>query len=122
MEAAGGIVTSTPAQRQRYREKYPDRIKEQRRKHLEKKFAQKVGAVEFLEKRMRGDFCRLTRLMFDDVLEKKCASCGTERDLQIHHRQYRLPIVQEDLVRLCRRCHVEEHQRVPPTRFGGETV
>lgn len=113
-------MTSTPEQRRRYRQKYPDKIRESKRKHLEKAFKLRGDGVQILEGRLRTDFGRLTRLTFDDVLERRCELCGSERDLQIHHKRYVFPIVSEDLMRLCRRCHVEEHQR-RPTPGGGET-
>jgi len=64
------------------------------------------------DKRIRGDFTRLTRLLFDSVLPRKCAECGTIHELQIHHRKYRYPIIEEDLTRLCKRDHHEEHQKI----------
>lgn len=49
------------------------------------------------------------------MLPKECVACGSKEDLHIHHKRYKYPIRITDLVRLCRRCHVEIHQKVPKT-------
>jgi len=61
-----------------------------------------------------SDFRSFTRIKFDPILPQRCQECGGKEDLQIHHIHYRSPIRLKDLVRLCRRCHVLEHQRVKP--------
>ncbi len=105
-------------QRKRYWKKYPEKLKEQRRRYLDRKLKKRIKEdplyIEKLKGKLLSDFGRLTRLTFQDKLEMKCRNCGTTIDLHIHHKQYKFPIVEKDLVVLCRRCHMLEHQRVHP--------
>ena len=99
-------------QNARYRKRHPEKIREQRIKYLDKKFKNNPKLIDKLKGQIHNDFDRLTRLLFDEQLPKKCAVCGSEFDLQIHHKKYAYPIVIEDLRRLCRKHHTEEHQRI----------
>jgi 5-methylcytosine-specific restriction endonuclease McrA len=108
---------SLKEQRSRYRKKYPEKVKEHRKKYLFKKLLKKIeqnpDILKQKEERLIQDFCRLTRLTFENILPKQCENCGSTEDLQIHHKQYKFPIIKEDLIRLCRKCHIEEHQKIP---------
>jgi hypothetical protein len=95
-------------QKARYRKKHPDMMDASRIRFLEKKFIENPDFVPKGE--LRNDFDRLTRLLFDDKLPKKCEICGSISELQIHHKQYKYPIVIEDLVRLCREHHLGKHR------------
>lgn len=105
-------------QKRRWRKKYPEKVKEEKRKYLDRKLQKRIkenpSYLDKLKGKLLSDFDRLTRLIFKDKLEMKCRNCGSLKDLHIHHRQYKYPIVKEDLVILCMRCHVLEHQRVHP--------
>lgn len=105
-------MVSTTAQRKRYRDKYPEKVKEQKRKYLDRKIKNNPELIEKANDKLRHYFNTLTRILFNDVLPKWCAVCGTNDDLHIHHKRYVYPINETDLVRLCRRHHVEEHQKV----------
>ena len=105
-------MTSTPEQRRRYRAKYPEKIKEQRRKYLDNKIKNNPDLIKKASDKLRQDFNRLTKITFDDVLPKCCAVCGSTYDLHIHHKKYVYPIKEEDLIRLCSKHHIEEHQKV----------
>ena len=105
-------------QRRRYNKKHPEKVREHRRKYLDRKLQKRIkedpNYIDKLKGKLLSDFDRLTRLMFRDKLERKCRNCGSFEDLHIHHKQYKYPIVKEDLVVLCMRCHHLEHQRVHP--------
>jgi hypothetical protein len=47
--------------------------------------------------------------------KSKCEICGTKDKLQFHHKVYRLPLREEDIITLCARCHIRTHQpkRIP---------
>ena len=105
-------MVSTPRQRRRYRERYPEKVKEQRIRYLDKKIKNELGGIARVEKKLRQEFTRLTRLLFDDMLPKECCFCKSGEDLEIHHIRYVYPLKIKDLVRLCKKCHIEEHQRV----------
>lgn len=103
----------------RWRQKYPEKVRLQRRNYLERKLIKSIKEnpvyLDKLKGKLLGEFERLTRIMFDDKLPRRCADCGcfdVSDDLQIHHIRYVFPIVEGDLVRLCRCCHVLEHQRI----------
>lgn len=98
--------------RRRYRERYPEKIKERRRKYLDNKFRNNPELMKKLKGQLQSDFCRLTRLLFDDVLPRVCAECGTTEDLEIYHKRFSYPIMREDLRRMCRRCRLEERQKI----------
>lgn len=106
-------MVSTPEQRRRYRERYPEKVKEQRRRYLEKRIRENPELIKKASDKLRNDFNRLTRILYDDILPRECAVCGTNEDLQIHHKVYEFPIKEEHLVRFCRRHHIEEHQKMP---------
>lgn len=111
-------MVSTPEQRKRWRQKYPDKAKEERRKYLERKLLKKIsedpGYISNIENRLKIQFGRLTRILWDKELPKHCENCNSIDDLHIHHIQYKYPIERKDLKRLCRRCHVLEHEKVNP--------
>lgn len=73
-----------------------------------------IRRIEKGIKLSKNEFSRLTRCLFDNKLPKICKNCGELEDLQIHHINYDYPIKKKYLVRLCRRCHVLEHQRLHP--------
>lgn len=60
----------------------------------------------------RNDFGNLTRLLFGDILPKVCEHCGSTEKLHIHHKRYALPIIQDDLMRLCQNCHLVLHREL----------
>jgi len=105
-------MVSTTEQKRRYRIKYPEKVKEQRKKYLDNKIKNNPDLIKKAGDKLRQDFTRLTKISFDDVLPKFCFVCGAVDDLEIHHKKYVYPIKEEDLVRLCKRHHVEEHQKV----------
>lgn len=100
------------AQKARYRKRHPEKTREQRLKYLDRKFKVNPELMKKLKGQLHNDFNRLTRILFDGVLPKKCAVCSSEWDLQIHHKRYAYPILLEDLERLCRKHHIEEHQKL----------
>lgn len=110
-------MTSTREQRRRYREKYPEKIKEQRIKYLDNKIKKRVmdqpEYMEELKTKLIRDFQKLTRLLFSDILPPYCEQCGAKESLEIHHLAYKYPIQRQDLMRLCRKCHIEAHQKEP---------
>jgi len=105
-------------QHKRYRKKYPEKLKEERIRYLDRKIQKRIEQdatyLDKLKGKLLMDFDRLTRLMFKDKLPRKCKECSSIEDLNIHHIQYKYPIVEKDLVVLCGRCHVLEHQRIHP--------
>jgi len=105
-------------QKRRYRKRHPEKVAEQRIKYLDRKIKKRIKQdptyLDKLKGKLLSDFDRLTRLIFKDKLGTQCKNCGSITDLHIHHKQYRIPIVKEDLVLLCRKCHHLEHQRVHP--------
>jgi 5-methylcytosine-specific restriction endonuclease McrA len=105
-------MAQTPEQRRKYRLKYPEKVKEHRIKYLDKKIRADPKGIEKTGEKLRLHFNKLTRLMFSDELKKECQICGTKEDLQIHHIRYVYPINKNDLMVLCRRHHIEEHQKV----------
>jgi len=109
---------NTTEQNRRYRLKYPEKIREGKRKYLARKLEKKLREnPEFLEdwkKRFLSEFGTLTRLSFDNILPRECFLCGSTRDLEIHHIRYIYPIQEKDIRRLCKRCHQLEYQRVAP--------
>jgi 5-methylcytosine-specific restriction endonuclease McrA len=44
----------------------------------------------------------------------RCCQCGTSRDLETHHKVYRLfaEDVQRELITYCAKCHTEEHDHI----------
>ena len=103
-------------QNRTWKQRHPEMVKQQRIRYLDKKIHKEIDEnPEYLDKlkgKLLYEFDRLTRLMFKSVLPDFCENCGATEDLHIHHKQYVYPIVKEDLIRLCRRCHIEEHQKV----------
>ena len=85
-------------QNKRYRKKHPEIIKKCR--------------INYSRKQLLIHFSKLTRLLFKDILPRKCFHCGSKEDLHIHHKEYRYPIRETDLIVLCRSCHREEHQKL----------
>lgn len=105
-------------QRARYKAKHPEKVRAEKRAYLDRKFRNDPERMKKLEGKIRSEFGKLTRLMYDEVLPKSCENCGATEDLHIHHKRYVYPIEREDIVRLCRRCHVEWHQRIPSPDDG----
>ena len=98
--------------RRRWREKYPEKVKQHRITYLDKKIKANPEGIKKVGEKLRLQFNYLTRLLFADVLPKECAVCGTNEYLHIHHIRYIYPIKKEDLMVLCPKHHVEEHQKV----------
>jgi hypothetical protein len=53
----------------------------------------------------------------------ECASCERYGKLEVHHLRYRWPPQREDVVLLCKECHVQWHKKyaapiIGPIRFG----
>ena len=47
----------------------------------------------------------------------RCQSCGSMKQLEVHHQQYRSHSgedVEDNLITLCRKCHSSEHQCTQP--------
>jgi hypothetical protein len=107
------VAISKAEQNKRWRKKYPEKAREQKRKYLERKILKNPENLEHLRDKLRQDFALLTRLTFNDILIKSCEVCGSTEELQIHHKRYVYPIIREDLIRLCSRCHFLEHQKLP---------
>ena len=121
-------MVSTPDQRRRYRKRHPEIIKAQNKRYIEKKLKQKLkgnpSLLMEMDFKIRLLINKLTRLKYGDLLPNRCKECGSVEDLQIHHKRYSYPIELKDLVRLCRGCHVLEHQRTTPTLWsrGDSTI
>ena len=105
-------------ERKRYRLRHPDKVKDEKRRYLDRKIKKKIkenpNILENLRTKLLQDFDKLTRITFDDSLPKHCEICGLTVDLHIHHMQYIYPIQTKHLIRLCRRCHTLEHQKLHP--------
>lgn len=85
--------------------------------------------VSYANERMIGErmgvnaFRKLTRDLFGNVLPRYCSICGSEEKLEIHHKEYRLPLQVGDLMRLCKSCHLKIHKNKkdrpdPLTSYG----
>ena len=111
-------MVSTPEQRRRYRKKYPEKVKEQRIKYLDRKIQKHIEKdptyLFKLKEKLLQDFDRLTRLIYKDKLPRECAKCHSKEDLHIHHKRYVYPIKKSDLKVLCRECHTTEHHKIHP--------
>ncbi len=96
-----------------WRKRNPEKVREQARRYR-KKHPEiiKKNRIRYYKKQIHIHFCRLTRLLFKEILPKKCFNCGSKEDLHIHHKEYRYPIREIDLLVLCRSCHTEEHQKL----------
>ena len=107
-----------------YKQRHPEKVKEQRKRYLNRKVRKRLeNEPDYLNKlngKLLGEFDRLTRLLYDEQLPKYCEICGGIIDLQIHHMSYIYPIAKKDIIRLCKRCHTLEHQKLHPlkTREG----
>lgn len=67
------------------------------------------GFYDFYIKSKKWRGKRIERLKIDDF---RCARCGSEINLQVHHLNYENlgnEDVENDLVTLCRKCHAELH-------------
>lgn len=93
---------------QKRREKHPEAIKRNMIRSLERK-VKRPGFFENWSRENYMVFCKFTRLLFGDVLPKKCARCGAESCLHIHHKVYEYPLKIEDVERICRHCHDAHH-------------
>lgn len=109
------VAISRAEQRRRWRQKYPEKVRIERRKYLDRKFQKNPALLDGLKGQILADFERLTRIMYDEEMPRVCEMCGKTEDLQIHHKRYVYPVVREDLMRLCRHCHVFVHRQVLPT-------
>lgn len=111
-------MVSTKEQRQRYKKKYPEKVREQKQRYLDRKLRKAIKEnplyLEKLKGKLLSEFDRLTRLIFHELLPKRCEICLTTSDIHIHHLRYSFPIEKNDLIRLCRKCHIREHQRPIP--------
>ena len=110
---------SKQEERRLYRMRHPEKIREQRRKYLDRRIKKAIILNPELkikmEKKLLHDFDRLTKLSFEDNLPKHCERCGKTSNLHIHHLQYIFPIELKHLVRLCINCHKLEHHRLNPS-------
>lgn len=106
------------------RDKDPERYKilkaEANRKYLERKFqkeleSNKVEMLNKVEGSLRLHLNKLTRILFNHV-PKICEVCGGTEYIQIHHKRYTYPIEKKDLMWLCEKHHIEEHQKINPTK------
>lgn len=54
---------------------------------------------------------RSTRKMMLIIAEYKCQHCGSEENLEIHHKHYKTLFKEKykDLIVLCRTCHEKQH-------------
>ena len=105
-------------QKKLYNQRHPEKVKEQRKRYLDRKIKKRIEEEpEYLNKlsgRLLSEFDKLTRLLYDSQLPRYCEICGGITDIQIHHMQYIYPIQLKHLIRLCRRCHNLEHQKLHP--------
>jgi hypothetical protein len=108
------VAISKAEQCRRWRRKYPEKVREQKRKYLERKILKNPDNLKHIQDRILQDFDRLTRLTFKDKLPTYCEICGSVEELHIHHKRYAYPIIRDDLIRLCARCHRLEHQKINP--------
>ena len=108
------VAISRAEQKRRWRIKYPEKVREERRKYLERKILKNPENLKHIHDRILQDFDRLTRLTFGEVLPKVCEMCGKTENLHIHHKQYVYPIVKEDLMRVCIHCHMFIHNQILP--------
>lgn len=55
---------------------------------------------------------RSKRKMMLIITENKCQHCGSDKNLQIHHRHYKTLFKEKykDLMVLCENCHSREHK------------
>ena len=98
-------------QRKRYRENYPDRIREQRIRYLDKKLANDPEALRGFDKKLKKDFIRLTRLTLYNEIPKFCERCRIRAEIKILHLRYIYPIDKQNLIFLCENCHTEVGQQ-----------
>ena len=97
-------------------EQYKQKRRDQNQKYIEKKFKEelkhnKKEMIEKVEKAMIPLLNKLTRILYDHQIPKRCENCGATEDLHLHHIRYTYPIDRKDIKRLCRQCHVLEHQK-----------
>lgn len=116
------VAISKCEQRRRWRQKYPAKVREERKRYLDRKFQKNPELLNKLKGQILSDFERLSRIMYDSELSKICEMCGSVEDLHIHHKRYSYPIVKEDLMRVCRNCHVFIHRQILPTDKERERV
>lgn len=65
-------------------------------------------------KTRNSDYHRLTVLEWRDVFGDNCECCNVSEDekrLHIHHKIYRYPMLREDLMLLCPKCHKSQHKK-----------
>ena len=41
---------------------------------------------------------------------KECMNCGTKKNLEFHHLEYKRPVKEEYFITLCTSCHKEQHK------------
>jgi len=99
-----------------YTRKHPDVVARQRINYATRKIEEKLkidpGYEIKLDRKIRNEFAKLTRLKFNNILPELCEICGSRRNLEIHHIHYIYPIVKDDIIRLCYECHKNEHQKI----------
>lgn len=105
---------ATIEEKKKWRARHPEKVKEMRRRYLDKKFRNNPELMDKLVGQLKSDFSTLTRIMYGDILPKECYICKSRENLQIHHFRYEFPILEKDIVRLCMKCHNLEHQKVTP--------
>lgn len=60
----------------------------------------------------------ITRTIHKKLHLEHCEKCGTNINLQIHHKRYRLPIQKEDILTLCNKCHMKIHTKLSRTTLS----
>ncbi|MDD4922848.1 MAG: hypothetical protein PHS30_10285 [Bacteroidales bacterium] len=107
-------------QKRRWKRRYPEKVRAGRQRYLDNRIRKEIkanpDAINLLNEKLVREFHTLTRILYDEILPKHCELCSSREDLQIHHLRYVFPIVKEDLIRLCRKCHVLEHQKIHPLK------
>jgi hypothetical protein len=73
--------------------------------------AKKECYAAFLE----TDYWKMVRLVVINRDGGKCACCGSDESIQVHHKTYENHLNEhnhfEDLVTLCRKCHAKMHKK-----------
>ena len=100
----------------RWRYKHPVEWRQSAIKTLTKKFIQlKSENGNLFQERVKKNkdllrrFHNLTEFLFATELGKICMLCGSNKHLHIHHKKYDYPIVKDDLLLVCARCHLILH-------------
>jgi hypothetical protein len=72
----------------------------------------KIYVRSYLRDQWHNDVKRKVRAHTSKVFKKPkvCERCGSKKDLQWHHKKYKLPMERKHLVGLCRKCHAKIHR------------